>query len=221
MPKADALFDAIKPVVIAIVVQALWRFARSAVRSKWLAFVAFCCLALNLVGVNELAVLGAGGCIALATRVHKLRRPSLGAFSGVFVPAFVPATPATIGFAPFALVFAKIGSVLFGSGYVLLAFLRADLVERLHWLTEKQLLDAIAAGQFTPGPVFTTATFVGYLLRGTTGAVAATLGIFLPAFLFVAITAPLMPKLRKSHIHPRRHKCRLLGSDGCCDLATW
>ena len=92
----------------------------------------------------------------------------------------------------------KIGSVLFGSGYVLLAFLRADLVERLHWLTEAQLIDAIAVGQVTPGPVFTTATFIGYILAGPSGALVATAGIFLPAFIFVAISGPLVPRLRAS-----------------------
>jgi chromate transporter len=95
-------------------------------------------------------------------------------------------------------VFAKIGAVLFGSGYVLLAFMRADLVERLHWMTESQLLDAIAVGQITPGPVFTTATFVGYVLAGGAGAVVATLGIFLPAFVFVAVSGPLVPRIRRS-----------------------
>jgi chromate transporter len=102
--------------------------------------------------------------------------------------------------APWAVfgVFARIGAVLFGSGYVLLAFLRADLVERLGWLTERQLLDAVAVGQVTPGPVFTTATFIGYLLGGTTGAAAATLGIFLPAFAFVALSGPLVPRIRRS-----------------------
>jgi len=95
-------------------------------------------------------------------------------------------------------VFFKIGSVLFGSGYVLLAFLRADLVKRLGWLTEAQLIDAIAVGQVTPGPVFTTATFIGYVLSGPTGALVATAGIFLPAFIFVAISGPLVPRLRAS-----------------------
>jgi chromate transporter len=96
------------------------------------------------------------------------------------------------------LFFLKVGSVLFGSGYVLLAFLRADLIDRWHWLTESQLLDAIAIGQITPGPVFTTATFIGYLLAGVPGATLATVGIFLPAFFFVAISGPLVARLRRS-----------------------
>jgi chromate transporter len=96
--------------------------------------------------------------------------------------------------------FLKIGSVLFGSGYVLLAFLRADFVERLGWLTERQLLDAVAVGQVTPGPLFTTATFIGYVLAGVPGAIVATIGIFLPAFVFVAISGPLIPRLRRSRV---------------------
>ncbi len=98
------------------------------------------------------------------------------------------------------LVFVKIGAVLFGSGYVLLAFLRADFVERRHWLTETQLLDAVAVGQFTPGPVFTTATFIGYVLGGPLAGFVATAGIFLPAFLFVAISGPLVPRIRESRV---------------------
>ncbi|RPJ56440.1 MAG: chromate transporter, partial [Acidobacteria bacterium] len=96
--------------------------------------------------------------------------------------------------------FLKVGSILYGSGYVLLAFMRADLVERWGWLTETQLLDAVAAGQVTPGPVFTTATFIGYLLAGPKGAAIATVGIFLPAFFFVAISGPVIPRIRRSRL---------------------
>jgi chromate transporter len=110
----------------------------------------------------------------------------------------VAATAAPCGLGPLFLFFLKVGSVLFGSGYVLLAFLRADLVERWHWMTESELLDAIAVGQVTPGPVFTTATFIGYVLGGPAGAAVATVGIFLPAFLFVAASGPLVPRLRRS-----------------------
>lgn len=105
---------------------------------------------------------------------------------------------ASVGLLPLFLFFLKIGSVLFGSGYVLLAFLRGDLVERWHWLTNAQLLDAVAVGQVTPGPVFTTATFIGYVLAGPKGAVVATIGIFLPAFIFVAVSGPLVPRIRRS-----------------------
>jgi chromate transporter len=101
---------------------------------------------------------------------------------------------------PLFAIFLKIGSVLFGSGYVLLAFLRADFVQRLGWLTERQLLDAVAVGQVTPGPVFTTATFIGYVLAGPLGALVATVGIFLPAFVFVAVSGPLIPRLRRSPV---------------------
>jgi chromate transporter len=115
------------------------------------------------------------------------------------MPAVAVATgPLAVGLAPLFLFFLKVGSVLFGSGYVLLAFLRADLVERTHWLTERQLLDAVAAGQITPGPLFSTATFVGYLIAGAPGAAAATAGIFAPAFVFVAISGPLIPWMRRS-----------------------
>ena len=106
----------------------------------------------------------------------------------------------TFGLLPLFLFFVKVGSIVFGSGYVLLAFLQADLVEHWHWLTTTQLLDAIAVGQVTPGPVFTTATFIGYLLAGLPGALIATGGIFLPSFIFVAASSPLLPRLRKSAV---------------------
>jgi chromate transporter len=118
--------------------------------------------------------------------------------AGALTAQIAAGAPSTFGLWPLFLVFAKAGALLFGSGYVLLAFLRADLVERLHWLTEAQLLDAIAVGQITPGPVFTTATFIGYVLGGPAGAAVATIGIFLPAFVFVALSGPLVPRLRRS-----------------------
>ncbi|HKM54678.1 MAG TPA: chromate transporter, partial [Isosphaeraceae bacterium] len=109
-----------------------------------------------------------------------------------------PGAAAPVGLAPLFLFFLKVGSVLFGSGYVLIAFLRTDLVQRWGWLSDTQLLDAITVGQITPGPVFTTATFIGYVLAGIPGAALATIGIFLPAFVFVAISGPLVPRLRRS-----------------------
>jgi len=114
------------------------------------------------------------------------------------IVAAISTVPKAFGLMPLFLFFLKTGSVLFGSGYVLLAFLRADLVERWHWLSESQLIDAIAVGQITPGPVFTTATFIGYILGGWSGALIATLGIFLPAFFFVAVSGPLVPRIRNS-----------------------
>jgi chromate transporter len=199
LPQAASLLYGVKPVVIAVVLQALWNLGRSAIKTAWLAVVAVLAVVLAAVGMNELLVLVIGGVLALASRRRGLRHTR----ALLAAPAFsagtaLLATAASVGLWPIFLIFAKIGSVLFGSGYVLLAFLRADLVERYHWLTQQQLLDAVAVGQVTPGPVFTTATFVGYLLHGASGAVAATVGIFLPAFLFVAVSAPLLPRLRAS-----------------------
>jgi chromate transporter len=127
--------------------------------------------------------------------------------TAAFVLLSLVATPLATGIAaattPFSLAtlflnFLKIGAVLYGSGYVLLAFLRTDLVEKLGWLTDKQLIDAVAIGQLTPGPVFTTATFIGYLTGGVPGALLATLAIFLPGFVFVAVVHPIIPRLRRS-----------------------
>ena len=159
-------------------------------------------LVLTACGVNELLCLSFAGLAELII-CRRLSPPPL-MLGGISASgAFVSAAAAKVAVSPFSLsalflVFAKIGSVLFGSGYVLLAFLRSDFVEQRHWLTEAQLLDAVAIGQVTPGPVFTTATFIGYLLGGTMGAVLATLGIFMPAFCFVAISGLLLPKIRRS-----------------------
>ena len=203
LPQAAGLLYGVKPVVIAVVLEALWKLGRSAMKTTWLRIIALLSLLLNAVGVNELLVLVIGGSLSLAVVWNRISRKPV-VFSAIGTAATfwgIPATVApgaTLTLWPIFLIFAKIGSVLFGSGYVLLAFLRADLVERYHWLTPQQLLDAVAVGQVTPGPVFTTATFIGYILHGASGAVVATIGIFLPAFFFVALSAPLLPRLRKS-----------------------
>lgn len=208
LPEMAAVLRGIKPVILAIVAQALWRLGKSAVRSHALAWIGIAALLAATLGLHELAVVGAGGAIAVIARTGRDRvpprapPPASPSSGGTALQLAIPAAGATLATSPglgaIFLAFLKIGSVLFGSGYVLLAFLRADLVERWHWITEAQLLDAIAVGQVTPGPVFTTATFVGYLLAGPPGAAVATLGIFLPAFVFVAASGPLVPRIRRS-----------------------
>lgn len=182
LPAASGFLWGLKPVIVAVVAQALWQMLPKAAKTWPLRVLGIFSAMAAFAGVNELVVLfGAAVLAMIATR----RAP----------PKALAASPTLIAI---FLAFLKIGSILFGSGYVLLAFLRADLVERWHWLTEGQLVDAIAVGQITPGPVFTAATFIGYLLGGTAGAVVATVGIFLPAFVFVAISGRLVPFLRKS-----------------------
>jgi chromate transporter len=201
LPEVGFILYGIKPVVIAIVVQALWGLAKTAVKTKLLAGVGFVVLVLSFVRVNELALLFVAGLFLLFAHLIKNRAEIN---SKLFLPfgLFFQSTPiagvATFSLWAMFLFFLKVGSVLFGSGYVLLAFLRGDLVERYGWLTNEQLLDAIAVGQITPGPVFTTATFIGYVLGGGSGAFLATVGIFLPAFVFVGLSGWLIPKLRKS-----------------------
>jgi len=202
LPKVVGILYGIKPVVIAIVAQAIWRLGQSAVKTTGLALLGVAATVSAAAGMNEIAVLLAAGgiCAIVQTGLHSQHR-SMGALvatgAGISKGA-AAAVSASFGLWPLFLVFAKIGAVLFGSGYVLIAFLRADLVERLGWLTEQQLLDAVAVGQITPGPVFTTATFVGYVLGGAAGAAVATVGIFLPAFVFVALSAAFVPRLRRS-----------------------
>jgi chromate transporter len=196
LPAVAHLLAGMKPVVLAIVAHACWFFARTALKTARLALVAAGAALAVLLGVHELLVLVLAGVAALRSR-----GPAQAA--GIaFLPLAGAAASTAGGATPPALfwIFAKIGSVLLGSGYVLLAFLRTELVVRRPWLSEAQLLDAIAVGQMTPGPVFTSATFVGYLIAGHAGALAATAGIFLPAFLFVAASGPLVPRLRRSAV---------------------
>jgi chromate transporter len=202
LPALKNVLYGVKPVMIAVVLQALGSLGRTAIRSRLLAALALAATLAVLAGVNELVVLLAAGALVMIVRwrpspVAKI--PALAyAPAGVWGAVVVPSGPVAFGLVPLFLFFLKTGAVLFGSGYVLLAFLRADLVQRWHWLSEAQLLDAVAAGQVTPGPVFSTATFIGYLLGGLGGATLATVGIFLPAFFFVAISGPLVPRLRRS-----------------------
>ena len=200
LPATAGVLYGVKPVVIAVIVQALWGLGRTALKTRGLVVLGAVATAAAAAGVHELAILAlAGATMAVARGIHENSRvaPAAVGMAGAAVGgAAAAATP--FGLWPLFAVFLKIGAVLFGSGYVLLAFLRADLVERLGWLTEHQLLDAVAVGQITPGPVFTTATFIGYLLGRTPGAAVATIGIFLPAFVFVALSGPLVPRLRRS-----------------------
>ena len=202
LPQASGLLYGVKPVIIGVVVQALWGLGRSAIRSRSQGLAGLLCLTLAAAGMNEIALLFGAGLVAALLRGAPHRRSA----AAILLPPLpVLGLAAASAAAPFQLstlflVFAKVGAVLFGSGYVLLAFLRAELVVRLGWLSEGQLLDAVAVGQVTPGPVFSTATFVGYVLGGHAGAVAATVGIFLPAFLFVAASGPLVPRLRRSPV---------------------
>lgn len=200
LPQVTGVLYGVKPVIITIVLQALWSLGRTAIKNKFLALIAVAGLALTLLGVHELLVLFGAGAIAAAVRLFTKRHQALLAPVLLLLQTSAGAAAVPFSLWPLFLFFLKVGAVLYGSGYVLLAFIRADLVERWRWLTETQLLDAIAVGQVTPGPVFTTATFIGYVLGGTRGALVATLGIFLPAFVFVAVSGPLVPRIRRSPV---------------------
>jgi len=202
VPAAAWLLYGIKPAIVGVVVQAIWGLVPKAARSTKLRLLGGVGAGLSALGVNEIALIfGAGAVSAALARLAGSARPTN---EPRCVAAPMPVLLAAAGGSSAVTlpglfgVFFKIGSLLFGSGYVLLAFLRADLVQRLGWLSEAQLIDAVAVGQVTPGPVFTTATFIGYLLAGPSGALVATAGIFLPAFIFVALSGPLIPRLRAS-----------------------
>ncbi len=196
LPHAAGVLYGIRPVVVAIALQAIWRLGRTALKTITLAVIVICTAGFSLIGVGPVWLLLLSGSVMLLIQQAGRIRTRLSAFSFAALPAAGSAL--SISLTSLFLVFLKLGFVVFGSGYVLLAFLRADLVVRLHWLTEKQLLDAVAVGQFTPGPVFTTATFIGYLLAGAKGAAIATVAIFFPAFILVAVTGPFVSCLRRS-----------------------
>lgn len=192
LPALHPMMNGIRPVIVAIIVLALWKFRESAVRDIKGMMIFVLALIAAIVGWNELLIIFLAG--LLMSGVGDIKKSlSISPVLVLGTAAQFPMSGSTIFF-----FFLKIGSVLFGSGYVLLAFLKSELVDQRMWLTSSQLIDAVTVGQITPGPVFTTATFVGYLLKGFEGASLATIGIFLPAFFFVAVSAPFLPRLRTS-----------------------
>jgi chromate transporter len=209
LPQALWLLYGVKPVIIAIVVQALWGFAMKAVKGPLTGAAGVVVLVLSFLGWDEVLLLLVGGLVVmLGTHLERRWRPTataatvsvaiLGTGASASAAAMAASASAPVSLWALTGFFLKVGSVLFGSGYVLLAFLRGDLVQRWGWLTDQQLMDAIAVGQFTPGPVFTTATFIGYVVAGVPGALLATLGIFFPSFVLVAASSPLIPRMRRS-----------------------
>lgn len=222
VPSVAGVLYGVKPVIIAVILQAIWGLVRAACKTRVLAGLGLLALGLALLGIDELLLLFGIGVVTGIVRWAKppagAYRPSVFAVLGLLLIAtlmvLLPTalthvwSPSVIagetgdsvafGLTPLFVFFLKIGAILYGSGYVLLAFLREGLVTQWHWLTEVQLLDATAVGQVTPGPVFTTATFIGYILGGPGAALIATLGIFLPSFVFVALSGPLVPRLRQS-----------------------
>ena len=201
LPQMDALLYGIKPLIAVIIVKALWKLGRKAIKDLPTAIAGIAVIVAFFAGVNEILLLLLAG---LGVMLVKLR---INGITSIILIAIARGDTqinrlveeaSSKNWVSVFLFFLKVGSVLYGSGYVLLAFLQRDLVERSQWLTSQQLLDAIAIGQLTPGPVFTTATFIGYLLAGNLGAIAATVGIFLPAFILVGIINPWVDKLRQS-----------------------
>jgi chromate transporter len=218
LPQAEALFYGVKPVIIAIVVYAIRGLLGIALKNRWHAALGIAALVAALLGADVLLLLFASGALAAAvdwtTTPHNKRQPVSSLFRMFAIAAAMvvlpdaltrltrPAgnTPTPYGTLPLFSFFLKVGMTLYGGGYVLIAFLRDGLVDQWRWLTEPQLLDAIAVGQLTPGPLFTTATFIGYLVGGSAGAFIATFAIFLPSFVLVALSGPLIPRLRRSRL---------------------
>ena len=224
LPEFAGVLYGIKPAVIAIILQALWSLARTAIKTPLLAVVGVLAFVLSGFGVAPLIVLAIAGIASGAAAWFK--RQAEVAVAAIPVFGWFGLLLGTTAAVPVSMIrlflsFLKIGAVVFGSGYVLLVFLRTEFVDRLHWLTEKQLIDAVAVGQFTPGPVFTTATFIGYLVAGIPGALVATLGIFLPGFALVALSGRLLPKLRRSVWAPATFDGVVVGSLALMAVVAW
>lgn len=197
LPNVEPFLYGIKPAVMAIIIGAIFKLGKKALKSWQLGVLGSLVVIAAFLGVNEVVAILGAGLIGLLLNAS-FGRKSLQSTLPLLATGIAPIAVKQIASTKIFLVFLKIGAVLFGSGYVLVAYLDGELVETLNWLTNQQLMDAIAIGQFTPGPVLSTATFVGYQVGGIGGAVAATLGIFLPSFFFVLLLNPLVPKLRKS-----------------------
>lgn len=200
VPALEPFLYGIKPAVIAIILGAIYKLGKKALKSWQLALIGGAVVVASFSGVNEIAAILGAGIIGLLWFgvLQNRNRQSLKTIFPILLLQAGGAVETVVSNPKLFLVFLKIGAVLFGSGYVLVAYLDSELVEGLGWLTKQELLDAIAIGQFTPGPVLSTATFVGYQINGFWGAVAATAGIFLPSFFFVILLNPIVPKLRKS-----------------------
>jgi chromate transporter len=231
LPQLNGILYGLKPVVIAVIVQAFWKLAQSAIKNPFLAAIAVLAAVGSAFSIDNLSVILVAGVLAALPIIwRKARAPKTLLLAWLFpfhgtVPALaLVATAASV--VPVTLwrlflTFIKIGSVLFGSGYVLLAFLRADFIVHLGWLNQKQLLDAVAVGQITPGPVFTTATFIGYLVAGVKGAIVATVAIFLPGFFLVAASGPIIARVRRSAIAGAFLDGVIAGSLALMGLVAW
>jgi chromate transporter len=197
LPKVEPFIYGIKPAVIAIIIMAAFRLGKKAIKNTELVILGVITLVACLLGVNEIVALFGCGLLGLCIYFIKKNTGTLKSFFPLLL--FQIAEPSKIGVLKIFLTFLKVGAILYGSGYVLFAFLDTELVAH-GWLTRQALIDAVAIGQITPGPVLSTATFIGWQMNGITGAIVATVGIFLPSFLFVLILNPLIPKMRKSKI---------------------
>ena len=199
IPNVAPFLFGIKPAVIAIILGAVFKLGKKALKNWELGFIGALVIGASFLGINEITSILCAGFLGMLW-FGKLGDSGIKSIGPFLLLQTTPILFKKVGLGKLFLVFLKIGAVLFGSGYVLIAYLDGELVENLGWLTKPQLLDAIAIGQFTPGPVLSTATFVGYQIDGYWGAILATLGIFLPSFLFVLILNPIIPKLRKSKL---------------------
>lgn len=200
IPSLSGILVGIKPVIISIVFLALFRLSKTLLKNKINFLFFLIAFIMSFLGIKELPVLFTCGFLMYAYKSYKNRT-----FSLIPLPFIALGVASTtyiekLNNTKIFLIFLKIGSVLYGSGYVLLAFLESEFVDKIPAITTSQLIDAVAIGQFTPGPVFTTATFIGYLLNGTSGAIFATIGIFLPSFILVLLLNPVIPKLRSSKV---------------------